>query len=52
MELLTRNHFFNGKIVLNQPESGYRFSIDAVILSHLVRPAPGQTILIWEPVVV
>lgn len=45
MEPLTRDHFFNGRIILNQPESGYRFSIDAVILSHLVSPAPGETIL-------
>ena len=45
METLTRDHFFNGKIVLNQPESGYRFSIDAVILSHLACPAPGETVL-------
>jgi tRNA1Val (adenine37-N6)-methyltransferase len=45
MEPLTRDHFFNGRIVLNQPESGYRFSIDAVILSHLVCPAPGETAL-------
>jgi tRNA1Val (adenine37-N6)-methyltransferase len=45
MESLTRDHFFDGKIVLNQPESGYRFSIDAVILSHLVRPSPGETVL-------
>ncbi|WP_372678259.1 tRNA1(Val) (adenine(37)-N6)-methyltransferase [Desulfosarcina sp.] len=45
MEPLTRDHFFNGKIVLNQPASGYRFSIDAVILSHLVCPLPDETIL-------
>ena len=45
MESLTRDHFFNGNIVLNQPASGYRFSIDAVILSHLVCPAPGETVL-------
>ena len=45
MEPLTRDYFFNGKIVLNQPESGYRFSIDAVILSHLVTPASGETVL-------
>lgn len=42
---MTRDHFFNGNIVLNQPESGYRFSIDAVILSHLVCPEPGETVL-------
>ncbi len=45
MEPLTRDHFFNGNIVLNQPGSGYRFSIDAVILAHLVCPAPGVTVL-------
>ena len=45
MEPLTRDHFFNGSIVLNQPASGYRFSIDAVILSHLACPAAGETVL-------
>ena len=45
MESLTRDHFFNGNIVLNQPGSGYRFSIDAVILAHLFCPVPGETIL-------
>lgn len=45
MEPLSRDRFFNGKIVLNQPKSGYRFSIDAVILSHLVCPARGETVL-------
>lgn len=42
---LTRNHFFNGNIILNQSQSGYRFSIDAVILSHLTNPQPGETVL-------
>lgn len=45
MEPLTRDHFFNGHIVLTQPKTGYRFSIDAVILAHLVCPAPGETVL-------
>jgi tRNA1Val (adenine37-N6)-methyltransferase len=45
MEPLTRNHFFNGKVVLHQPQSGYRFSIDAVILSHLACPQPGESVL-------
>ena len=45
MEPLTRDHFFNGNIVLNQPGTGYRFSIDAVILAHLACPAPGETVL-------
>jgi tRNA1Val (adenine37-N6)-methyltransferase len=45
METLTRDHFFNGNIVLNQSKSGYRFSIDAVILAHLTRTEPGETVL-------
>jgi len=45
MEPLTRDHFFDGQIVLNQPETGYRFSIDAVILAHLACPAAGDTVL-------
>jgi len=45
MEPLTRDHFFNGKIVLNQPRSGYRFSIDAVILAHLAEPPADGIVL-------
>lgn len=45
MASLTHDHFFNGKVVLHQPQSGYRFSIDAVILSHSVSPANGETVL-------
>ena len=45
METLTSDHFFNGNIVLDQPASGYRFSIDAVILSHLACPDAGETVL-------
>lgn len=45
MQPLTRDRFFHGNIILNQPQSGYRFSIDAVILSHIVHPAPGETVL-------
>ena len=45
MEPLTRDHFFNGHIVLTQPKTGYRFSIDAVILAHLVCPAASETVL-------
>jgi tRNA1Val (adenine37-N6)-methyltransferase len=45
MEPLTRDRFFRGEIVLHQPRSGYRFSIDAVILSHWAQPASGETVL-------
>jgi tRNA1Val (adenine37-N6)-methyltransferase len=45
MEPLTRDSFFNGNIVLNQPRSGYRFSIDAIILAHLAEPPAEGTVL-------
>ena len=45
MQPITRDHFFNGNIILNQSQSGYRFSIDAVILSHLATPEPGESVL-------
>lgn len=45
MQALTRDSFFNGQVVLQQPKSGYRFSVDAVILSHLIHPQPSETIL-------
>ncbi|MDL2268548.1 methyltransferase [Desulfosarcina sp. OttesenSCG-928-A07] len=41
----TRDAFFNGRIFFTQPKDGYRFSIDAVILSHLSRPAPDARVL-------
>ncbi|PID39991.1 MAG: SAM-dependent methyltransferase [Proteobacteria bacterium] len=41
----TCDYFLGGGIVLHQPRSGYRFSIDAVILAHLAKPAAGNRIL-------
>jgi tRNA1Val (adenine37-N6)-methyltransferase len=45
LESLTRGHFFDGAVVLGQPKCGYRFSVDAVLLAHLVDPEPGETVL-------
>ena len=45
MESATRDHFFNGKVVLHQPRHGYRFSVDAVILSSLACPEPGDRVV-------
>ena len=45
MELSTRDRFLNGKVVFHQPKSGYRFSIDAVILSHLASPEHDDTVI-------
>jgi tRNA1Val (adenine37-N6)-methyltransferase len=44
-KLVTTDTFFNGKITVRQARSGYRHSIDAVILANQVRPRPGDRIL-------
>jgi tRNA1Val (adenine37-N6)-methyltransferase len=42
---VTHDTFFNGQLRIAQPESGYRYSIDAVLLAALPRLKPGQTLL-------
>ena len=42
---LTADSFFNGRIRVKQDRKGYRFSIDAVILSHHVQPRPGDALI-------
>lgn len=42
---LTTDTFFNGRIRVKQDRSGYRFSIDAVLLAGHVNPHPGDNIL-------
>lgn len=44
-EGLTTDTFFSGGVRLRQPRCGYRFSIDAVILSGCLHPRPGETIV-------
>ncbi len=39
------DHFLDGKIVLHQPRSGYRFSVDAAILAHQAAPQQGDRIV-------
>jgi tRNA1Val (adenine37-N6)-methyltransferase len=41
----TDNKSFNGGLAIAQPETGYRFSIDALILAHHITPMPGDRIL-------
>lgn len=36
---------FGGKLQVAQPRTGYRFSIDAVILARSVQPTPGEIVL-------
>jgi len=45
MDGVTRDSFFNGRIRLKQHRSGYRYSIDAVILANSVQPKPGETVV-------
>jgi len=42
---LTQDTFFNGMVTVKQERVGYRFSIDAVILAHRVRPKPGERVV-------
>ena len=41
----TTDTLFGGHLRLKQPRHGYRFSVDAVLLAHFVRPKPGWQIL-------
>jgi tRNA1Val (adenine37-N6)-methyltransferase len=45
MKSLTTDAFFNGRIRVKQHRYGYRFSIDAILLAHHVRPRPHDRIL-------
>ncbi|MBF0395268.1 MAG: tRNA1(Val) (adenine(37)-N6)-methyltransferase [Desulfobacterales bacterium] len=38
MEEYTTDSFFNGNIKIKQHKSGYRFSVDAVLLANFIRP--------------
>ena len=45
MSAYTKDTIFNGRIQIRQHATGYRFSIDAVLLAHYARPAPLDKIL-------
>ena len=45
MRRFTYDTLFDGALRIAQPRAGYRFSIDAVILAHSVRPKPGEKLL-------
>jgi len=45
MKPLTKDTFFNGRIKVKQDPSGYRFSIDSVLLANHARPHPGDKVL-------
>ncbi len=45
MGSMTTDTFFNGRVRVNQDRSGYRFSIDAVLLAYYARPRPDDKII-------
>ena len=45
MNSYTTDTFFNGKIRVTQDRTGYRFSIDAVLLAHFADPRSGDKVL-------
>jgi tRNA1Val (adenine37-N6)-methyltransferase len=45
MESLTSDAFFNGNILIKQNRTGYRFSIDAILLASHVYARPGDRII-------
>ncbi|RJQ70931.1 MAG: tRNA1(Val) (adenine(37)-N6)-methyltransferase [Desulfobacteraceae bacterium] len=45
MAELTRDTFFDGRLIVTQPRDGYRFSIDAILLAAAVAPQRGNSIL-------
>lgn len=42
---ITEDSLFDGKLLCLQNGTGYRFSLDAVLLAHFVRPKPADTVL-------
>ncbi len=45
MEKFTAESLFDGRIRLKQPQTGYRYTIDPVLLCAQLSPAPGTRIL-------
>jgi tRNA1Val (adenine37-N6)-methyltransferase len=45
MKIATSDSFFNGRIRVKQDPTGYRFSIDAILLASQIRAHPGERIL-------
>lgn len=45
MPELTRDTMYNGRLTLFQPQSGYRFSVDAPLLADFVQAGPGRTVV-------
>jgi tRNA1Val (adenine37-N6)-methyltransferase len=45
MDSYTTDTFFDGKIRITQDRTGYRFSLDAILLAYFADPRPGDKVL-------
>lgn len=45
MDSLTDDHFFNGEICIRQNKSGYRFSVDSILLASYVKATACNKVL-------
>ena len=45
MAEITEDTFFNGRLKVQQPRDGYRYSIDAILLAGFTRCKAGETVL-------
>jgi tRNA1Val (adenine37-N6)-methyltransferase len=45
MNAFTTDSFFNGRVVFRQEKTGYRFSIDSILVARHAEPRPGDVIL-------
>jgi len=45
MGSITNDTFFKGRVRVNQGRSGYRFSIDAILLAYHVKPRPTDKVM-------
>ncbi|HKK99805.1 MAG TPA: SAM-dependent methyltransferase, partial [Desulfotignum sp.] len=45
METFTADTLFDPPLTIFQPETGYRFSLDPLVLAAHVLPAPGDRIM-------
>ncbi|MCI5144283.1 MAG: methyltransferase domain-containing protein [Candidatus Electrothrix sp. AR3] len=43
--MLSNDTLFNGRLICNQHQDGYRFSVDAVLLAHFCHPAQQDKVL-------
>lgn len=45
MDDLSKNYFYNKRVIVNQGRKGYRFSVDAPVLADFLPESPGKTAL-------